>query len=215
MILRLLGVLALVAGSVRAEDKKDPWKPLFDGKSLIGWKASFDEFNGKIHVKDGAIVIEKGKKMSGITFDGKDFPKTNYEVVVEAKRVDGRDFFATTTFPVGDSHCSLVVGGWGGQLTGLSSLNGADASENETTGSKEFKDDTWYTIRVRVSDPKIECWIGDEKVADVERKGRKITTRIECEACHPFGVATWDTIGAVRNIKVRPLTDDEKKPAKK
>ena len=71
------------------------WKKLFDGKTLDGWKSSFDkESSGKIHVKDGAIVLEKGQKMTGVTYAGKDFPKTDYEVVLEGKRVDGRDFFA-------------------------------------------------------------------------------------------------------------------------
>ena len=90
-------------------------------------------------VKDGAIVMEKGKKMNGVTYAGKDFPKSDYEVVLEGKRIDGRDFFCTTTFPVGDGFCSLVVGGWGGKLTGISSINGSDASENETTSSMDFK----------------------------------------------------------------------------
>ncbi|MBO0699401.1 MAG: DUF1080 domain-containing protein, partial [Zavarzinella sp.] len=156
--------LALLVSSALAEDTKSKapdWKPLFDGKSLDGWKPSFTENSGKVHVKDGVIVLEKGMKMTGITYAGKDFPKTDYEVQLEGKRVNGRDFFATTTFPVGDGFCSLVVGGWGGQLVGVSSVNGADASENETTGSVEFKEDTWYKIRIRVTEKKLECWIGD------------------------------------------------------
>ena len=135
--------------------------------------------------------------------------------MLEGKRVDGRDFFATTTFPVGDAYCSLVVGGWGGMVTGISSINGADASENETTGSMEFKNGEWYKLRIRVTKEKLEAWIGDEKVVDVELKGRKVSTRIECEECQPFGICTWDTTGAVRDIKVRKLTDEEKKPAEK
>jgi len=204
------------SGTARADEKKSEkdganWKKLFDGKSLDGWKASFTDNSGKVFVKDGVIVLEKGMKMTGVTYAGKDFPKTDYEVVLEGKRIDGRDFFCTTTFPVGDGFCSLVVGGWGGMLTGISSINGADASENETTSSMEFKDDKWYKVRIRVSEKKVECWIGDDKVADVERKGRRFSTRIECEDCQPFGLATYDTVGAVRDIRVRTLTDAEKK----
>ena len=168
-----------------------------------------------MEVKDGAIVLGTGEKMTGVTYSKSDFPKTDYEVSLEAKRVEGRDFFATTTFPVGDSYCSLVVGGWGGMVTGISSINGADASENETTGSMEFKTGQWYKLRIRVTKEKLEAWIGDEKAVDVELKGRKVSTRIECEECQPFGVCTWDTTGAVRDIKVRKLTDAEKKPAAK
>ena len=219
--IRALAAIAacLFAGPLPAEEPKAKDAPaakmLFDGKSLDGWKSSYEEHGGKVHVQDGAIVMEKGKKMTGVTYAKKDFPTTDYEVTLDGKKVEGGDFFCTTTFPVGDSHCSLVVGGWGGQVIGLSSINGSDASENETTGSMEFKEGKWYQVRIRVTGPKIEAWIGDEKVVDVPRKGRTFSTRIECEACHPFGVATYDTVGAVREIKVRTLTDAEKKAAGK
>lgn len=213
-----IGVLYFTANA-RAEDKKakdeTKWKDLFDGKSLEGWKSAYFDGSGKVEVKDGAIVMPKGEKLTGVTYTRGDFPKTNYEVVLEGKRVDGRDFFCTTTFPVGDSFCSLVVGGWGGMVTGISSINGGDASENETTGSMEFTSNKWYKVRIRVTDKKLEAWIGDDKVADVELRGKKISTRIECEECQPFGVCTWDTTGAVREIKVRTLTDAEKAGDKK
>jgi hypothetical protein len=201
--------------SEEPKPKAPDWKPLFDGKSLDGWKKSYDRGSGKVEVKDGAIVLGTGEKLTGVTYTKGDFPKTDYEVVLEGKRVEGRDFFATTTFPVGDAYCSLVVGGWGGMVTGISSINGADASENETTGSMEFKTGQWYKLRIRVTKEKLEAWIGDENAVDVELKGRKVSTRIECEECQPFGICTWDTTGAIRDIKVRKLTDEEKKPVEK
>jgi hypothetical protein len=210
-------LVAFVCSTIAVgEEKKTPkpevaWTKLFDGKTLDGWKVTFKDDSGKVHVKEGAIVLEKGMKITGVTYDKKDFPKSDYEVVLEGKRVDGRDFFATTTFPVGDGFCSLVVGGWGGMLTGISSINGADASENETTSSVEFKNDRWYKVRIRVTEKKVEAWIDDEQIVDVQRKSRKFSTRIECEDCQPFGLATWDTTGAVRDIRVRKLTDEEKK----
>jgi hypothetical protein len=196
---------------VLCDESKPEWKTLFDGKSLEGWKKSYDRGGGKVEVKDGAILLGTGEKMTGVTYTKGDFPKTDYEVTLEGKRVEGRDFFATTTFPVGDSFCSLVVGGWGGHVTGISSINGADASENETTGSIDYKSGEWYKVRIRVTAKKLECWVGDEKAVDVDLKGKKISTRIECEECQPFGICTYDTTGAVRNIKVRKLTDAEKK----
>jgi hypothetical protein len=200
-----------------AEDKKPEanWTKLFDGKTLDGWQATAKESKNKVKVKDGALLLETGAKMTAAVYTKKDFPKTDYEVVLEGKRVEGRDFFATTTFPVGDGFCSLVVGGWGGKLTGISSINGSDASENETTSSYEFKENEWYKIRIRVSEKKVECWIGDDQIVDVERKSRKFSTRIECEECQPFGLATWDTTGAVRDIRVRTLTGEEKKSSDK
>src|SRR5439155_11674076 len=124
-----------------AEKDKDGWKKLFDGKSMAGWTASDFGGGGKVHVKDGAILMEIGDSMTGITYAGKDFPKMDYEVTFEAKRVEGDDFFCTTTFPVGDEYCSFVVGGWGGSIVGLSSVGFQDASSNETTKSKDFAQD--------------------------------------------------------------------------
>lgn len=213
-----LAILVVQPIGLRADDApknppadKSAWKSLFDGKSLDRWKASKFFNPGKSHVKDGVILIEKGNAMTGIVYDGGDFPTLDYEVSLDAKRVDGSDFFGTTTFPVGKSFCSLVVGGWGGRVVGLSSINGADASQNQTGRDKEFKSDQWYRIRIRVTKDRIESWIDNEKVVDLDTDGLQISTRIECVACQPFGVATYNTVAAIRDIRVRPLTEAEKK----
>ncbi|MBM4069732.1 MAG: TIGR03067 domain-containing protein [Planctomycetes bacterium] len=185
--------------------KKDTGKLLFDGKSLTGWKSAKFGGEGEVRVEKGAIVMERGEAMTGITYTKGDFPKMNYEVTLEGKKLAGNDFFCTTTFPVGDNFCSLVVGGWGGTVVGLSSLNFADASENETTKYQTFKQDKWYRIRIQVVPDRIKAWIDDKPFVDVETKDRKISIRIECDLCRPFGVATWRTAGAVRDIRVQTL----------
>jgi hypothetical protein len=214
--LRLLTVFLALGLLTQAEaadtgKAKPEWKNLFDGKSLGGWKIADFLDAGKVSVKDGVIVMEKGSHMTGITYDRSDFPKADYEVTLEGKKIDGRDFFCTTTFPVGDTFCSFVVGGWGGHVVGLSTINGASAVENETTGSREFKTDQWYKVRIRVTKAKILCWIDDDKLVDLDTADRKISIRIECTRCKPFGIATYATTGAVRNIRVRTLTDAERK----
>ena len=113
--------------------------------------------------RTGPIVMDKGKIMTGVVYTRGDFPKMDYEFTLEGKKIDGDDFFCTTTFPVGDSFCSFVVGGWSGRVVGLSSIDSEDASTNETRTNKEFKDDQWYKIRVRVSQKRIEAWIDSEK----------------------------------------------------
>ena len=210
--------LLLVAktGFSQAPNEKAEWKSLFDGKTLKGWKQSDFFKPGKSSVKDGAIILEKGTKMTGLTYDGKDFPKMNYEVSLESKRVDGRDFFCTTTFPVGDSFCSFVVGGWGGSVTGLSSIDGIDASENQTGQGIEYKNDQWYKIRIRVTDKRVETWIDKEQTVDLDTSDVKLGIRIECNVSTPFGIASYDTVGAVKDIKVRNLSAAEiKEVAKK
>lgn len=222
-----VGVATLVIGSMlnrgavchaaeqpkAGASKEAEWKKLFDGKSLEGWKETDFFRPGKVSVQDGAVVMEKGTQMTGVTYAHKDFPKMDYEVTLEGKKVAGNDFFCTTTFPVGGSFCSLVVGGWGGGVVGLSSINGADASENETNRNREFKTGQWYRIRIRVSKHRVEAWIDDDKMVDCATDGRKLTTRLECRPCQPFGIATWNTTGAVRDIRVRALTEAEKKAA--
>jgi hypothetical protein len=194
-----------------ADKDKAGWKSLFDGKTLAGWKPTYFSDENKITIKDGAVVMAKGMLMTGVKYTGTDFPKTDYEFSLEGKKLDGDDFFCTTTFPVGDSFCSLVVGGWGGTVVGLSSINFMDASENETNTHKEFKRDQWYRVRVRVTRDRIQAWIDDENLVDADIKGKKISIRVECAGCKPFGIATYATTGAVRNIRVRPLTEADKK----
>jgi hypothetical protein len=211
-----LGLMLLTqadAGGDKKKADKDSanWKTLFDGKSLAGWKSTNFGGEGEVTVKNGVILLENGNDMTGITFAGKDFPKMDYEVTLEGKRVKGNDFFCTTTFPVGDDFCSFVVGGWGGNVVGLSRIDGRDAVENDTTQGKDFKLGQWYRIRIRVTKQKIQAWIDKEQMVDLETKGKKITIRGECESSKPFGVATWRTEGAVRDIRVRLLSDAEKK----
>ncbi len=188
---------------------KYAWRSLFDGKSLDGWKKPEFGGEGKVYVKDGAIVIDRGDMMSGIAWAGGELPKVDYELALEGKRIDGSDFFCTTTFPVESSFCSLVVGGWGGTVVGLSSINGYDASENETNKFHEFKSNQWYKIRIRVTKTAIQAWIDDEKMVDLDREGKKISIRWECEPCRPLGIATWCTAGAVRDIRIRLLKPEE------
>src|ERR1035437_5641676 len=103
------------------------WTALFDGESLKGWRETPFSGRGEVQVKSGMIVIGKGH-LTGITWTG-EFPRSHDEMRLEAARSEGSDFFAGVTFPVNDSFCSLISGGWGGSVVGLSSLDDEDASE--------------------------------------------------------------------------------------
>lgn len=190
-----------------AESRKreaNPVQVLFDGKSLEGWEATKFGGEGDVELEEGTIVLEIGNDLTGVHYT-RSLPKWNYEVTLEAMRVDGHDFFCGLTFPVGESPCSLIVGGWGGGLVGLSSIDGRDASENETTSYRDFDKNRWYRIRLRVTETKIEAWIDDEKVVDQSLAGRRISIRPEVEPSRPFGVASWRTKAALRDIRLRSL----------
>lgn len=196
---------------------KDGWISLFDGKTLKGWELTKFGGEGEVHVKDGAIVMELGSDLSGI-HTKRELPKIDYEVELEAMRVSGSDFFCGMTFPVKKDPCSLIIGGWGGGVCGLSSIDDMDASENETTTFQEFKNKKWYKIRLKVTGKKIEAWIDGKQIVDQTLEGKKIGIRYEVELSKPFGFACWQTTAALKNIRVRSLKDapkDEKSPEKK
>ncbi len=176
-------------------------QPLFDGKTLAGWTCTAFGGEGDVEIENGELILRAGNPLTGITWTG-DYPKMNYEISLEAKRVDGSDFFCGLTFPVGEHPCTFIVGGWGGGVIGLSSLDGFDASENETTRYQEFENGRWHKIRVRVTPDKIEAWIDDKQMADVEAKGRRISIRPEVELSRPLGIASFSTTAALRDIKV-------------
>ena len=182
----------------------DGWKPLFDGEALGGWRSTAFGGEGEVRVDDGSIRIGIGADMSGITWT-KDFPRQHYEFACEAQRVDGSDFFCGVTFPVGDDPCSFIVGGWGGGVIGLSNIDGRDAAHNDTTQFREFKNQRWYAIRVRVTPERIECFIDDEQVVNQDLDGRTISVRPEVIPSKPLGIATYATAAKIRGIRWRPL----------
>jgi hypothetical protein len=182
------------------------WQAMFDGESLAGWRETPFAGHGEVHCQTGVIVLSMGDPFTGINWTNP-FPKVNYEVALDAMRLMGSDFFCGLTVPVRDTFCSLIVGGWGGSLVGISSLDGMDASENETTKFVSFESGRWYRIRLRVTEKKIEAWIDQEKLVDVATAERKISVRPgDIELSEPFGLAAWQSSAALRAIKFRPVS---------
>jgi len=179
------------------------WRELFNGQSLAGWSETQFAGRGEVECRDGVILLKMGDPFTGISWTNQ-FPRINFEVALDAMRVMGSDFFCGLTVPVGDSFCSLIVGGWGGSLVGISSLNGMDASENETTKFVSFESRRWYRIRLRVTERRIQAWIDDEKLVDVDTTDKKISLRPgDIELSKPFGLACWQTSALLREIKMR------------
>lgn len=200
MRLRWWMILVFAANRLLAAD----WQPLFDGKSLDGWVVTPFAGHGEIEVRDGTLVLNQGV-LTGIH-------RTNppalvdYEVSLEARRVLGGDFFCGLTFPVLDSHATLIVGGWGGAVVGISSLDDQDAAQNETTQYRSFQKDRWYAIRLAVTRTHLSVWIDDERLIHVATAGKKVALRSgEIEMSAPFGLATWSTTAELRNLRWRSL----------
>lgn len=205
-------MLAAAAAQPLAAISGSGWRDLFDGKSLAGWsQTKFDE-GGSVVVTNGLLLLNRGNPFVGVNCTN-EIPTVNYEVVLEAMRVEGNDFFCGLTFPVRDSFCSLIVGGWGGGLVGISNVDGADASENETTKYVSFESGRWYRLRLRVTEQKIEAWIEQKKVVDLITTGRKLEVRFgEIMLSRPFGLSAWDTSAAYRALKIHPVDGPADEP---
>jgi hypothetical protein len=183
----------------------DEWQSLFDGHSLGDWQETPFAGRGQVRIENATIVLGSGA-MTGIKWTGP-FPKSNYEFRLEAARLEGHDFFAGITFPVQKWFCTWINGGWGGRLVGLSSLDGNDASENETMRLVDFTKGQWYTFLLRVTDESILAWIDNELIIEVFLEGRKISLRPgQIGLSTPLGISTYSTTGALRKLEYRSIT---------
>lgn len=187
----------------------DPWKQgisLFDGKSLDGWETIEFGGEGDVEIVDGEIKMYKGDPLTGICVtEDVELPTANYEFSLEAVKHDGHDFFCAVTFPVNDSFCTMVVGGWGGSLVGLSNLDGQDASANQTKLMQKFIKEQWYAIRIQVLPDRITCWIDDEKLIDESIEGVEVSIRGDVITTTPLGITNFQTSSSFRNIVIRKL----------
>ncbi len=182
---------------------------LFNGNSLEDWEITQFGTQGVVDVSSGKIVLNFGDGCTGVTYK-KVFPKINYEVNLEARKTSGNDFFCGMTFPVNNKFCTLVIGGWGGPVVGLSCIDGADASNNATKTLKRFDKNVWYKIKLQVTDKKIAAWIDNEKLVDFDYRGHELYVRPEVELSKPFGICSWITTSELRNIWVRKLVKSMK-----
>jgi len=180
---------------------------IFNGKTLDGWEITNFGPQGPVYISGDAIILGMGDGCTGVTWK-KDFPEMNYKVSLEAKKIEGNDFFCGMTFPVGKSPCTFIVGGWGGTTVGLSSINGADASENETTTLLKFEKDVWYKICLIVKPDTIKAFIDDKVVVNFAIGDKRLTIRPEVELSRPFGITSWTTTAALRNIRVIEIEEE-------
>lgn len=194
-----------------AEQRKDTvsekWTTLFDGRKLGRWqivkKGDFAD-GGEVSVKDGNLVVGTGQPATGVRLKG-EFPRLNYEIAFDGKRVEGGDFFCGLTFPVDKGSLTLILGGWSGWVCGLSCIDGRYAIDNNTACGVEFKNGQWYRVRLRVTARAVQVWVDDKQIIDLKTDGYKLAASEEMQPCLPVGIATWKTTGALRNLRYRLL----------
>jgi type 1 glutamine amidotransferase len=211
----LRNLIAVFAAAIfcQGADLPGEWKILFNGKDYSGWTNNNFGGSGEIEFRDGKMIINEGVALSGVKYaKTNELLRNNYEIQVKATKLQGNDFFAGITFPVKDSHATFLCGGWGGSLVGISSIDGMDASENETSTYLKFEENKSYDLRVRVTEKKIQAWVDNQKMVDVGIEGRRISMRPgEIESAVPFGISTYQTRTAIQEVKIRSIPAGLKK----
>jgi hypothetical protein len=200
----LPGLLA-ACSSAPSGGEEAGWTSLFDGKGLGSWKKTEYGGEGEVSVEDGCLVVQEGATLSGVHWTGAAFPTTNYEIELEAMKLDGSDFFLGLVFPVDKSHCSFVAGGWGGSVTGLSSVDHMNASENDTSTVQEYAKNRWYRFRVRVTPAKIRVDLNEKTVVDLDLKDKQISLHPAVESARPLGISAYTTRAKYRGVRWRPV----------
>ena len=188
------------------------WRPLFDGETLNGWKIVRYGGEGEPHVANGALVLPKPVSglMTGVCWDGDPLPVNNYAIYYEARRTEGLDIFAGLTFPYKDKYASLILGGWSGIVNGLSSINGSDASENETKQLFSLNNNQWYQIELRVTADSICATLDTKQILNLATAGKQIHLR---PGSIGEGLTLWSYLstGEIRNLRIKKLPSYLKK----
>lgn len=194
----------LLAGCASAPDAGAAWRPLFDGQGLGAFAVTDFGGQGEVAVRDGALVLGIGSPLTGVTWTG-EAPAGSYELEVVAARVQGGDFFCGLTFPVGQDHLTLVLGGWGGSLCGFSSLDGNDAAHNDSRCMRGFADGQDYTVRITVTPEQVTATLDGQPLCAIDPRRHALSLRPEVRLNRPLGLASFATEAAIRRARWRPL----------
>lgn len=195
----------------RPSDAKDPeacgWHRVpTDDPSL--WEPCRFGGDGEVTLAADHIHLGVGDPLTGVRC-GTQLPRENFEIELEARRTSGFDFFCGLTFPIGEGHASLILGGWAGGIAGLSSIDGQDASDNATKRLMHFDNDRWYRVRVRVDSEQVRAWVDDKEIISHPRGDHRFDIRSEMDPSLPLGVAAFQCDAELRNFRWRTWKDGQ------
>jgi hypothetical protein len=175
------------------------------------WSAAEIERTGEVTIAESMLRLRAGAPMTAVRYTAwqqSGLPTSGYEVTFEARRLDGSDFFAALTFPVGQSFLTFVNGGWGGATTGLSNIDDSSAINNVTGSAQRYETGVWYAFRLQVTEDAVKVWMDERLIINLARAGRRLDLRMgEIESCVPFGFASFDTVGEIRRVQVSLLPE--------
>lgn len=209
---QVLGML-LAAPTVRYAygDNAGEWTPLFDGKSLKGWKAS--EQQNTFSVAEGQIVAQGGRShlfYTG-TFHNSDFK--NFELSADVMTRPGSNsgiYFHTAYQPSGWPRAGFEV-----------QVNNTFKGDNRRTGSlygvrnvyKQFADDNeWFNLNIQVRGKNVQVRLNGMLVVDYVEPDPPFRADHAFERVidhGTFALQGHDPASTThfKNMRVRPLPD--------
>ena len=183
----------------------DDWVSLFDGKALGAWQP-VERFESTASVEDGKLVLAARPEWNAIHWRV-DVPREDYELTYETMRVLGSRDFGTLAFAIGGAtHCMLHIGTGEGNLAGLSNVDNKDYRSNGTAVPFAFENGRWYAVTLRVTAEQVEAWVEGRKLVDIPRAGHTFAPASHrLRDIKAFGLCSYNTTAAVRNIRLRRL----------
>ncbi|MEL6431656.1 MAG: hypothetical protein AAFR54_20970, partial [Planctomycetota bacterium] len=179
---------------------------LFDGVDLTNWRTGVFGDPPEYEFAEGGVVLPQVASLSGMTYTG-EAPRTPYELRVDATKRYGADFFLGVTFPVRDAHLTLVLGGWGGAVTGLSCIDGLDAADNDTRAWRDYPNGKRQCVVVHVDDTRVRATVNGDTVVDRRlAPDATLSLRPEVLASRPLGVSAYASSTVVHRVTVRECT---------
>ena len=176
---------------------------LFDGNDLSEWDVGVFGYPGAFDVEEDGVIIPQSMSLAGLTYAGEP-PSPPFVLTVEATRAFGSDFFLGVTFPVREAHLTLVLGGWGGNVCGLSCIDGKDASSNETRTLMSFPNGKRQTVVIDVSNERVEARVNGRVIVDQAlADDTRLSLRTEVTPNAPLGVASFATSTTLHRVSVR------------
>lgn len=177
------------------------WKTILDVQRLDRWQAGVFGDSDELDLASDGVILPIGVPLTGITYLDEP-PSGSYALEVEATRQYGTDFFLGVTFPVRDEHVTLVLGGWGGTLCGLSCIDGDDASNNGTRTHVEFPNGKRQTVLIEVDGSRVVALVNGDELVNVDLTGKRLEVRNEVLPSVPLGLSSFATCTVVHRVRV-------------
>lgn len=207
---RLAGILllTLLTACMSLAPVPDGWHSLFDGKSLVGWRAS--DAPGTFSVKDGAIVVKGPRSHLYYVGDFQNHDFRNFELQLDVK-----------TFPKANSgvyfHTQWQDIGWPAKGYEVQ-VNNSHSDTSRTGGLwgvRDYRevvvpDGRWFTLSIMVQGKRVVTRIDGKIIADYTEEAmpeRRKGLEQRLLGSGTFALQGHDPESEVhyRNIRVRPI----------